>query len=119
MEESKGEDLRETSPMMGIPVPKTDVLLSNIAGLKTNFFFYSQREIVLYSNGNFGFFKKKKYKGLKVLVEPKDIIKIAQAKNNLAIYFRQAGGQPNSLQFKFITKEEARGWLMSMDVFLR
>lgn len=92
MEESKGEDLRETSVSMGIPVPKTDVLLSNLAGLKTKFFFYSQREIVLYSNGNFGFFKKKRYKGLKVLIEPKDMLKMVQSRNNLGIYFRHTNG---------------------------
>jgi len=61
--------------------PTYDIFLREIVTKKTKMFFYAQRELVLLTNGSFGYFKKKDSNQIKLLIKPTEISRVERTKN--------------------------------------
>ena len=82
------------------------IVLRTFAGKKTKLIFYTQREILLFTNGNFAYKRKNNSDTIKQTIQPKDIVKLERSNNLLTIntnYKKKEDGTlpENSFIFKF------------------
>ena len=98
------------------------IVMRTFAGKKTRMIFYTQRELLLFSNGNFSYKRKNKSEIIKLTIEPKDILKMHRSNNLLTISTNnicaEDGGTPeNSFIFKFANESEAKEWWAALDKY--
>ena len=65
---------------------KKEVLMISFAGKKGALpLFYTQREIILFSDGSFAYKRKQKSPKIKQMISPKNMVKVTRSKNILTI----------------------------------
>ena len=91
-----------------------DIVLNTFAGKKAKLFFYTQRELLLFSDGTFAYKRKNKSDRIKLSITPDQIARLQKAKNVLTITLK---GSSTSMSFKFHSEREANEWQVSMMKF--
>ena len=80
------------------------------AGKKSKMFFYTQREIVLFTDGSFAYKAKNKSEKIKMTITRDSIKKVERKNQVLTITYNG----DNKLAFKFSRVQEAASWYNSM-----
>lgn len=80
-------------------------------------FFYSNRELTLFSNGSFGY-NNPKSKSIKLLIKPDQINRLERNKATLTIYTNVRFNDENTFSFRFPQQQDAITWFESMNAFL-
>jgi|TARA_B110001450_G_C17581309_1_gene465043 hypothetical protein len=92
----------------------SEIVLNTFAGKKAKLFFYTQRELLLFSDGTFAYKRKNKSERIKLSVSPDQIDRLQKSKNVLTITLKDSS---TSMSFKFHSEREANEWYVSMKKF--
>ena len=84
--------------------------MTTFAGKKAKLFFYTQRELCLFSDGTFAYKRKNKSDVIKLSVKPEEINRLQKTKNVLTFVLKGNTHATNTMSFKFNSIKEACEW---------
>ena len=83
--------------------------MRTFVGKKSRMILYTQREIILFSDGSFGYKRKNKSDKFKQIIKATQIHKIGRSKNYMTI-LTHCEDIDNTMLFKFSSEAEALNW---------
>lgn len=85
--------------------------MRTFVGKKSRMILYTQREIILFTDGSFGY-KRNKSEKFKQIIQPENIHKIARQKNYMTLQtnYSNQNDSDNTCLFKFSSEAEALNW---------
>ena len=98
---------------------KETIVMQGFAQKKTRMFFvYNEREICLFSNGNFAYKRKNHSEQIKKTIMPKDILNLTRKNNILTIhanYTKTEDTPENTFIFRFASAIESYEWFKAIE----
>jgi len=101
--------------------------MSTNAGKRSRMYFYTQRKIILFSDGTFAYTRKNKSPTIRMVIKPEDVIKLTRTYQNIItittnyhekLQKNQKIQQDNTFIFKLESTKEAIEWEQQMNKFI-